>query len=357
MNRRTAVKMIIVTALGAGTLVGTALGANPTDGTVTTGPAYTITDMGQLPHIADDVAMQINRSGTVAFWSAIGDVSVGAAVWTGGTRHSLPLPAGYLNSMGRAINDRGQVAGWVSTSANAVDSAATVRGVVYTNGKVRLLGTLGGRDSQVTGIDAHGRTVGIADLPGHRRHAFLDDGKKMTDLGALPGGDFSEAFAINTAGDVVGVSDDPKGVKHAVLWHGGKIQDLGILPSGSFSSAQAINDRGQVAGFSDSDDGIHTFLTTGGRMQDLGTLGDEPSTAFSVNLGGDVVGASNVNERIRHAFLWRQGRMTDLNLLLPAASGWSLTEADSINDRGEIACVGSLKGGPPHAVLLTPTAH
>lgn len=45
--------------------------------------------------------------------------------------------------------------------------------------------------------------------------------------------------------------------------------------------------------------------------------------------------------------------MTDLNTLLPANSGWLvLTQANSINNRGQIVGTGITSGGFTHAFVL-----
>lgn len=53
--------------------------------------------------------------------------------------------------------------------------------------------------------------------------------------------------------------------------------------------------------------------------------------------------------------LYEDGQMLDLNTLIDPASGWYLTEAAAINDRGQIAATG-YSNGRQHALLLTPTA-
>jgi probable HAF family extracellular repeat protein len=319
----------------------------------TQAPAYTLTDLGSLPHVPDDMAMQINNKGQVSLWVPASSFSVKAAVWTGTKIRQMSSTLDYPTSVARAVNDQGQVVGWVSSSRNPVDSAATVRAVIYTDGAARVLGTLGGRGSRAFGVDPRGRTVGVADLADGRHHAFLEDGRNMTDLGTLPGGVFSQAYSINASGTVAGIADSSN-ARHAVLWRKGRIQDLGTLPGGDASCAVAINDKDQIAGYSASADGYHAFLYSNGKMQDLGTLGDDPSAASGLNNRGDVVGASSITETSRHAFLWHGGRMYDLNKLTPPASGWLLIAADAINDRGQIACVGYHNSGPARAVLLTP---
>lgn len=53
------------------------------------------------------------------------------------------------------------------------------------------------------------------------------------------------------------------------------------------------------------------------------------------------------------AFLWERGKMTDLNTLIPRGSGWKLTEAIDINDRGQIVGMGQFRG-VEQAFLITP---
>ncbi len=319
------------------------------------GPRYAVTDLGALPYLADDVAMDINAGGQVSLWVAVQPPGVvHAALWSGQDVQDLGSPVGCPNSVARGVNDAGQAAGWTSTSANPVDSLATVRAAVYDHGRTRELGTLGGRDSRAFALNAAGQVVGVADTAGGHRHAFLAAGDALTDLGTLPGGGFSQAYAINRSGHIAGVSDSRTPEKRAVLWRGGRIMDLGTLPGGRTSSARALNSRDQAAGYSECPDGYHAALWADGQVRDLGTLGGQPSAAYGLNDREDVVGVSSLSGAGRHAFLWHGGRLIDLNSLIRPDLGWVLTRADAINDRGQIVCVGDGPGRPPHALLLTP---
>ena len=145
----------------------------------------------------------------------------------------------------------------------------------------------------------------------------------MTDLGTL-GGDNSEAIWLNEAGDVVGSADlaGPTGnqTHDAVLWRNGKIHDLGTVPGDPCSRGRGLNSRGQVVGGSSD---CHNFL---------------------------------------HAFVWEEdGPMQDLNTLIQPGTGYQLTNAFNINDRGEILAKAAPLGFTPnddadlgHLVLLVP---
>ncbi len=314
---------------------------------------YAIDDLGVLAPIADDVTVSLNRDGAVAFWTR-SKGTVHATLWHSGQATNIDGVPGYTNSIAHALNRTGDMAGWMNTSGNLVDSQSTTRGFIQHRGHIKIVPTLGGRDSRVNGLNDKGTAVGAANLADGARHAFVISGSRIADLGTLPFGKSSSAFAINNAGSIVGEADINGKSYHAVLWRDRKIVDLGTLAHGVVSTARAINDHGQIAGFSDTPDGVHAFLYSGGAMRDLGTLGNEPSEASGINNRGEVVGASNISGTKRHAFLWRNGRMTDLNADLPEGSDWVLLKAFNINDRGQIVTSARRKGEPVHLLLLTP---
>ena len=68
------------------------------------------------------------------------------------------------------------------------------------------------------------------------------------------------------------------------------------------------------------------------------------------------MGSANVPDPeflVYHAFLYVFGRMRDLNALIPHGSGWVLSEANGINDVGQIVGTGT-KNGQTRAFLLNP---
>src|SRR6266436_6267593 len=102
----------------------------------------------------------------------------------------------------------------------------------------------------------------------------------------------------------------------------------------------------------------HAFLYTGGKMTDLGaynidTVGEAINGAGV--LVGQTYGVDGSGNPFYHAFIYSGGAFQDLNNLIPAGSGWELTDATAINDKGQIAANGySTTTGKTHAFLLNP---
>ena len=225
--------------------------------------------------------------------------STTAFVWKGGKSVVL-VRKGY--SVGRALNSRGQVAGWV------------------------------------------GDDVGLTD-----GRAFLWSDGRSTDLGALPGRQYSTAYALNDRGAVAGVSYDSEpgtwnpSRERAFLWRDGSMTDLGTLPGTNNSEAWAINDAGEVAGlsFQGDDSGLNdVFLWRNGTMTMLGTAPASVTDVLAINERGEVLGPRGV---------WRDGRFIGLTTLGGGRAG-----ANAINDRGQVVGWSTIKAGKRHATLWTP---
>jgi probable HAF family extracellular repeat protein len=246
----------------------------------------------------------VNPSG-----AAVG-TSGGATLWKDGKAIELGvLPNGDF-SQANAINPAGQIVGSSDTSQAPGGGDNTSHAVLWQDGVMTDLGTLGGSGSQAWAINAAGVVVGVSYMPNNLdQHAFLWRHGTMTDLGTLPGGWVSQAYGINARGQAVGYSTGDAALHgHAVLWGGGKVTDLGTLPGDESSAATAIGPSGDIVGWSGEGSttaGTHAFLWQRGVMMDLGTLpGGDVSNATGINAAGEIVGFSTAADGQYHAVKW-----------------------------------------------------
>lgn len=325
--------------------------------------AYTITELGTLggANIFHGGG-GLNDKGQVVGRSDTYNASSRAFLWEKGqlwpTSHmeELGTLAGGHYSTAYAINNAGQIVGYADT-ASGDDHA-----VLWQSGKTIDLGTLPGfRYSVATAINSQGQVVGraynqkpaIPNLLLWPSRAFIWKNGRMWDLGSLPGTTSSRAYGINDRGQVIGWSLMPGGRRRAFLWESGHMT---LLRGGVVTAATGINNRGQIIGVSgETDDTVHAFLWERGQARDLRTiLGHTFNRAAAINDAGVVVGMARTGTEIAPPFIWdMEHGMRSLNSLLPAHSGWYLTQAFGINARGEVLAWGQYHGDE-RMCLLTP---
>ena len=316
---------------------------------------YSITDLGALGGInsTGSFATAINNSGMiVGYYTTSGTPH--PFVYSNGTMRDLVSPT--ILGKASAINDLGDIAG---TSSDAL---------IYTGTSLTSLGDLGGvlhHESDAYGVNharqVVGRTTVNVSSTTVIRHAFVDTNATMTDLFPNSGAYNSQANAINDSGQIVGYMDTPIPgqsvgfTQRAFLYSNGSVIDLSF--GSALSEASAINGSGQVVGYSMTGSGRRAFLYDDGATTNLGTLYSDNSAATGINSNSDVVGnlfttTNGINTDVG-AFIYTGGTMLDLNTLLPVENGWTLKEADGINDSGQVVGYGINPQGQTHAFLMT----
>jgi probable HAF family extracellular repeat protein len=293
--------------------------------------------------------------------------------WQKGVLTDLDVLPGGAASNAVWISDNGLIAG---VSENGLvdplrPGFPEFRAVLWKDGEITDLGTLGGNYSSALSVNNRGQVVGGAmnaildpfdPLFATQPRAFLWQDGAMQDLGTL-GGSEATALFVNQRGQVAGFSftnSSPNSVADICgtgvpttdpfLWEDGRMIDLGTL-GGTCGLPFSLNNRGQVVGLSDlaGDLTSHPFLWHRGTMKDLGTLGGSFGIAQGINDAGEVVGAANnKNDQAFLAFLWKDDVMTNLGTL----NGDDCSQAFHINSKGQI--VGNsfpCAGGRSHAFL------
>jgi len=354
-TQRPRVRPLILALLAVLTLLGTVAGS------ALAAPSYTVTDLGTLAESPSSGAEAINESGQIVGWSGSGPDS-------GDTRGFIWQQDGGMADLGafgdeeysRAFDVNGsvQVVGESSYPVGP-DGNGPTKAFRWQNGQMTDLGSLlpdPEEESHAYAVNDSGQAVGESKALDQNGsfwdHAVLYSGGTITDLGTLgPSGSPGEsvAYGINTSGQVVGEADleDFRGT-HAFLWENGQMRDLGTLGGSSFSVAYDINDNAQVVGESSG----RGFLWEDGAMTEL--VGIEPT---AINDSGRVVGSACIFDGgegcSNRATTWEDGQTSDLNDLIDPASGWTLREANDINDAGQIVGTGEVNG-ETRAFLLTP---
>jgi probable HAF family extracellular repeat protein len=324
------------------------------------GATYRLEDLGPLTNAGgreDAKPYAINTAGKVAAANATGGAYRG---WIYGGSWTNLGTLGGTESIAGGLNDSDQVAGYSLTAGGLTRAFLWTPGGtdgVAGNRQMKDLGTLGGSNSEAYDVNDLGQVTGYAQTA-NRYLAFIYANGSMRDLGQLSAG-FPNTFgyAINNAGRVAGVAySNNFNSWRAFYYNGTSITAIGGLGGGD-SMGLGINDADQVVGYASTSSGVdHAILWADGVTTDLGTLGGGYSYAFGINDLGEIVGGSFVDaaDTLHRAFLYSANSMVDLNTLVDASgTGWTLVEARSINDGGQIVGVARYQG-TDRAFRLTP---
>jgi probable HAF family extracellular repeat protein len=169
-----------------------------------------------------------------------------------------------------------------------------------------------------------------------------------------------EWLAVNRSGATVGEAVEYLSTgmsrRRAVLYTGGRLVDINAFATWPEGRASVINDAGVVAGHMYDRDANTAAMFVYKPMpepavQIIPISGVHPPTLYDINASGKIVGVSD------RPFLYdtMTGTMLDLGTLVASDSGWVLSTATAINDRGQVAGWGT-RDGYTRTFLYTPDA-
>ena len=227
--------------------------------------------MNYLPTLGENYnrAYDINNNGDIVGYSSKNGRNR-AVIWENGNITDLGSGISF------GINNNGQVVG-DSYSYYGLDGMNT-NAALWQNGNMTILSNY---FSEAFDINDKGQIVGCSYFANGDSHAVLWQNGVMTDLGTL-GGFNSEARAINNKGQIVGFSRMPNNDTHAFIWQNGVMTDLGTL-GGPDSQAYDINDNGLIVGRSQASYGTDSLAT-------LWEPVPEPSSIFTLFCGIGGIG-------------------------------------------------------------------
>jgi probable HAF family extracellular repeat protein len=327
-------------------------------------------------------------------------------------RYNLTL----LNFWAQAINDSGQVCGSQTVSRKGPKTHQHFYEdghlVLWKQGKLRDLGHVPETDVCIaTAINSRSEIVGSmsqkglghGDGPPDSSHIFLWSRGRLADFGVD-----GQANANNDKGQIVGQktwSHGKYGYQHGFLYTNGQLREITGAITWKSSTIDSINNSGQMVGsasvpilwekgaatkirlpvhcdfdaqygpkINDAEQIIinaytippvasdghqyahdHCYLYQNGKAADLGMLpGFTDMNGVAISNHAEIIGDAVVTGAAYKSrpFLWKHGLFYDMNDLA-AHSGWIMTGASGINNRGQI--IGHGQGnGREYNFLLTP---
>jgi probable HAF family extracellular repeat protein len=312
---------------------------------------YTIEDLGTPIDGLVPAVTGINASGQVSGYVSA-DAGLRAVRFTDGAGWVYVPGLESTYSAATAINASGDLTGYELTSAGLLAFR-------YSDGAgVTAIAPLPGGSFMVgLAIASNGDVVGQGNSTTGMSAWRASPGLPAVQLPTL-GGTFAMACGVNDAGQIVGSSTTSAGAQHAYRIEA----DLTVTDAGAFggsggsSTACGIDATGRLGGRSDIGSSSHAFRFDAAPLVDIDTFGSTFSSVDAVSAGVSVGLFISPIDGTSHAFVNTDADgSSDLNDRIPADSGWVLSEATSVNTKGQIAGQG-LIGGAPHAFRLTPAS-
>jgi probable HAF family extracellular repeat protein len=244
------------------------------------------------------------------------------------------------------INNRGVIVG------GARGGGQPDRGFLRdTRGRFTTIRYPGARSTLASKINDRGQVIGYFSLTADDPRAegltgFLLDRGRYTKI-AYPGALITTADGINNRGQVVGEYQDAAGRYHGYVWQRGRFRTIDA-PGAAATQLLDINNRGQLVGVRAEPDGtVRGFVLERGRFTVFAAPDAGVTAPYDINNRGQIVGftASGLAADAAQGFLLAEGVKGPFTpIRFPGAPS---TLALGLNDRGQITGVYNNPNPPP----------
>jgi hypothetical protein len=273
------------------------------------------------------------------------------------------------------INQHGVIAGYFGSGQAGHPNKGYLLSFPYGQGQYRSENWPVSVQTQVTGLNDHGVTVGFWSTMNNANNMNNDNRAFVSDHGYFIDGDFpidtanaatppvDQLLGVDDNDVAVGFYTDANGNNHAYTFDINRNQYNEITPSGITSpTAAGINNHGDIAGFgtdstSDSSAGqvVGYLLRRDGRVTILNVPGSSMTQALGVNDDNEVVGVYQVgtgSSAVTHGFTWTQwgGFQT-----VDDPHGIGATTINGVNDKGELVGFYTDGAGNTDGLLAMPS--
>jgi hypothetical protein len=311
---------------------------------------------------ATAVASGIVAAGAVGLAGAASASTVSASQATSYRFETLDNQHDVTFNQLLGINDRGLIAGYFGSGAAGHPNKGYLLQAPYGQGNYTNENFPGSVQTQVTGLNNRGVTVGF--WSNTNMGVGMDANFGWVDVhGQFRDADFPTGDSASPVTDqLLGVNDNDIAVG---FWVDGQGNNHGYeynINTGRFSSvvdpqdqgaslqATAINDRGDIAGNIGSDG----FLLRHGHLTELAVPGASATMALGVNNFEEVVGTYMVgsgSSAQMHGFTWQPGRgFTSID----DPHGIGTTTINGVNDFGQLVGFYTDAAGNTDGFLATP---
>jgi probable HAF family extracellular repeat protein len=245
------------------------------------------------------------------------------------------------------INNEGAIAGYFGSGAAGHPNKGYVLRPPFAQGDFGNENFPGSVQTQVTGLNDRGVTVGFwanasnANSGFYRLNGRSFNANFRTGTPAKPAVD--QLLGVNDLDVAVGFFTNASGLNRGYEYNINTKKFSRVLPPGASNSnlgasltAAAINNFGDVAGFYNKTSSlVDAFLKLhSGRFITIAFPGASMTQAFGVNDNGEVVGAYTVgsgNSAVTHGFTWLNGKFASVDI-----GGASATTINGVNDEGDV---------------------